>query len=223
MVDTTYQTKVYHKQGDIGIVVASGGTIEIESGGFFSNAGTTTLLSGATFNLNSGVTLSGGDSALGKFASGFIFYYGSLSTIPAFNQGIVLLNRLTVMTIKNSAGAGSGVLSVVSIPPRIGYVIINASGACSNGSLQLYSCIIGEELQICIQGAATRNSVSVAILASGGGAVGISLVGINGSALSRITMDFSAMQSCWVRFKAIADNCWSIMGASPTSITYGAA
>jgi hypothetical protein len=173
------------------------------------------VLSNANFNIASGGILSGGDSALGKFASGFNFYYGSLSAVNALYMGAILLNRTKVVTVTNSAGAGSGVLSTVSIPSRTGHVIIKASGACSQASMQLYSCLLGEELYICCQSDATANSVSVAILASGGGAVGVSLVGVMGSVLSRIRLDFSGQQSCWAMLKAIADGCWAVVNTSP--------
>jgi hypothetical protein len=192
-MSNTYQTKVFHSQGGDEIGVKSDGSINLLSGGI----------------------LSCGDSALGNFASGFNFYFGSLSAVNALYMGAAILTQYNVLTVTNSAGAGSGVLSIVSIPARTGHVIIKASGACSNGSMQLYSCLQGEELYICCHSAASKNSVSVAILASGGGPTGVSLVGIRGSTLSRLLMDFSAMQSCWVRLKAISDSCWAVVQSSP--------
>jgi hypothetical protein len=182
MTDETYQTKVYHKQDGDKFVVASGGGIDIESGGYLSVVGD--------------------------------FYFDSLSAVSPTYLGAIILNRLNILTVTNSAGAGSGVLSVVSIPARTGHVIIKASGACSNGSMQLYSCYLGEELFIYCNSNATLASVSVAILASGGGAVGVSLIGIRGSTLSRVRLDFSAQQSAWVQLRAIADACWAVVNSS---------
>ena len=182
MADNTYQTKVYHKREGDKLVVASGGGIDVESGGYLSAVGD--------------------------------FYLDSLSAISPTYLGAIILNRLNVLTVTNSAGAGSGVLSVVSIPARTGHVIIKASGACSNASMQLYSCYKGEELFIYCNSNTTLNSVSVAILASGGGAVGVSLVGIRGSVLSRVRLDFSAMQSAFVQLRAIADGCWAVVNSS---------
>ena len=54
MADTTYQPKVYRTDGGDKFVVASGGTIDIESGGYFKIAGTAVTASAAELNALTG-------------------------------------------------------------------------------------------------------------------------------------------------------------------------
>lgn len=50
MADTTYQTKVYTKDGGNTLVVASGGVADVESGGAFKIAGTAVTATAAELN-----------------------------------------------------------------------------------------------------------------------------------------------------------------------------
>lgn len=56
MPDTSYQPKIYRKQGGSALVVASGGYIDAESGGELRIAGTAITSSAAELNLMDGVT-----------------------------------------------------------------------------------------------------------------------------------------------------------------------
>lgn len=56
MADATYKPAVYRKQGGDDLVVASGGTLDVESGGAFKIAGTQVTSSAAELNVNYGVT-----------------------------------------------------------------------------------------------------------------------------------------------------------------------
>lgn len=74
MADATYGPKVYHKQGGDELVVASGGTINIESGGMF---------------VVDGAQLASADQAAAVAASG-----GDSPTEAEFNAVVTLVNRL---------------------------------------------------------------------------------------------------------------------------------
>lgn len=63
MADANYQPKVYRKQGGNDMVVASGGTFDIESGGAFKIAGTAVTASAATLNALPSPTLTTGAGA----------------------------------------------------------------------------------------------------------------------------------------------------------------
>lgn len=66
MPDTSYQTKVYTKQGGNELIVASGGSINIESGGALKVAGTdkTSTLAAAVVGTEAGLKIACGETAV---------------------------------------------------------------------------------------------------------------------------------------------------------------
>lgn len=64
MSDATYQPKVYKKQGGTELVIASGGSIDIESGGSFKLAGTAVTATAAELNAIAGNGLSAAELAV---------------------------------------------------------------------------------------------------------------------------------------------------------------
>ena len=78
MSDSTYQSKVYNKQGGEEIVVASGGKITVESGGTIdASAGTTTLKAGSVALTKIGITGIKCLAAVGKNGAGAITLTGA--------------------------------------------------------------------------------------------------------------------------------------------------
>src|SRR5512138_3105003 len=78
MSDSTYQGKVYRKQGGNELVVASGGKITIESGGNIdASAGTTTLKGGSVALTKIGLTGIKCLAAAGKNGAGAVTLTGA--------------------------------------------------------------------------------------------------------------------------------------------------
>lgn len=63
MSDATYQPKTYRKDGGDTLIVASGGVLDVESGGAFKIAGTQVTASAATLNALPSPTLASGAGA----------------------------------------------------------------------------------------------------------------------------------------------------------------
>jgi hypothetical protein len=198
--------------------VYSGVTWAVYSGATLSigNSAIVNIFSNAVVNINSNATVSLDNSAHWYIASAADFYYGALSVLTGIQIGALLLNQGKTLRVMESQGVGSGVLSVVSIPAHTRYVFVSASGAMSNGSLQLYSCLLGEKLRIQLAGAPAQASVSFCLAASGlHGANGVSLVGMsNGTVLSALAIDGSAQTGLWVELAGIADGTWAVVGKS---------
>jgi hypothetical protein len=89
--DLNYQPKVYRKQGGNDMVVASGGTFDIESGGAFKIAGTQVTASAATLNALPSPTLASGAGAGITDGTGTI-YKTSVQIIGGIYKTTIMLD-----------------------------------------------------------------------------------------------------------------------------------
>jgi len=114
MADASYQPKVYKKQGGDDLVVASGGTLDIESGGAIEIAGTAITSTAAELNIMDGVTATAAelnaaaDVSAGKFQE--------LTVSGAITAGVqnVELNHATVIVASTIADLANhvGILQI---------------------------------------------------------------------------------------------------------------
>lgn len=94
--DTTYQPKIQHRQGGDEMAVASGGSLDIESGGALKLAGTAITSSAAELNILDGVTATAAELNLTDAAPATVTF--------AAAAGGANVSEVTI-TVKDAAGA----------------------------------------------------------------------------------------------------------------------
>lgn len=131
MSDTTYQPKVYEKQGGDELVVASGGAITVESGGSLTVAGVT--IDASTLALT-GLTASAAelnasflhlDIADGSAEATYYLvspHAGDISKIYTVIDGVVSTADITITAKIGSTGVTNGVVTIATAASAAGDV-----------------------------------------------------------------------------------------------------
>lgn len=173
MADATYQPKVYKKDGGDTLVVASGGTLSIEAGATFDNAGTMAFTGTQTFDdivgndASLGITGKAGASGAGGIVAvaggvGDSGAGGAVSSTGGAGNGANAGGAASVVGGAGGAGGTGGAASVAGGVPASG----NAAGGAASVAGGAGS------------GTGAGGAASVAGGASGAGATG------NGGAVS---------------------------------------
>lgn len=152
------------------------------------------------------------DIAIKQGGGSFLFFGDEISASDAqktFNLGIL---KADVQTIANSAGAGSGVLSTVTVP-NVGIVVYSLAAAASNASALIGSCLVGDEKLIIFKttGAAASvifSTATASIFIYGGG-----------GQLSSITAHGSAASNPVIRLTAIDTDTWAVTDVLGATVT----
>ncbi len=143
MPDTTYQQKVYHKQGGDELVVASGGAITVESGGSLTVAGVT--IDDSTLAVND---LTASAAELNQYAlaldiadgSADATYYlvcphaGEVSKIYSVIDGTVSTADITITAKIGSTGITNGVVTITQSGSAAGDVDVATPTAANTVS-----------------------------------------------------------------------------------------
>lgn len=121
MADASYQPKVYRKQGGEEFIVASGGTLEIESGGTLKLDGT--IVSATAAELDEYVV--GLDIADGSAEA--VYYVvcphaGTISKIWTVTDGAVGTADITITAAIGATGVTNGVVTIATAASAAGDV-----------------------------------------------------------------------------------------------------
>jgi hypothetical protein len=120
----SYQPKVYRKQGGNELVVASGGTLTIESGGTFANAGTTAYTGTQTFDEiaanDASLAITGLAATAG--AGGAVAIAGGATTTSGVGGAVSLVG---------GAGSGADVGGAAAVTGGLGGATNAAGGAAA--------------------------------------------------------------------------------------------
>lgn len=180
MSDSSYQPKVYKKDGGDTLVVASGGAIEIESGGSFSNAGTNAFTGTQTFDEIAGNDASLGISGLAAAQGGDVIVAGGASSTSANAGGVSkIIGGAAGATgvggkaqvVGAAGGATSGAGGAVEVTAGAGTagngnggsVVITAGAKHGSG---LDGVIIERSVKLVKQGAPAAKTVSATLTAA---------------------------------------------------------
>lgn len=137
------------------------------------------------------------DIAIKQGAGSFLFFGNE---VPAANAQAILYNQIRTQIIANSAG----VLSTLSIPTDVGFVIFSLATAASNASAYLGSCIAGEEKTLFFRTTGAAASVFFST------DTGITVYGWLGQ-ISSINAHGSAASNPIIKLRAIADDTWAVV------------
>ncbi len=121
MVDTTYQTAVYRKQGGNEFIVASGGTLEIESGGVLKLDGTTVSATAAELDEYS-VFLDIADGSAEAVYYVVCPHAGTISKIWTVTDGAVGTADITITSAIGATGVTNGVVTIATAGSAAGDV-----------------------------------------------------------------------------------------------------
>lgn len=155
MVDATYQPKVYFKQGAEELVVASGGTLTIESGGTLSNSGTNAFSGTQTFD-----DIVGNDASLG--ITGKAGASGAGGAV-AITGGVGDSGAGGAVSLTGGAGNGTGAGGAASL-------VAGASGAGATGD--------GGDVAITAGAASSTNGNGGSVVITSGAKAGSGLDGV---------------------------------------------
>lgn len=189
MADTTYQPKIYIKQGGDISVVASGGEEIIESGGKLSGE------SGGILNLE----------------DGFMFYWDDSSSdkVTAENLKAVLLGGAKFSVRATSTISTSFSVGGQNLFNSVKYYIFSMTSTMVNGSAWLCSSPTpGQTMDILIRGGSCASGLLLISCS------GVSLVNYRGSDISRITLYNSGASAAYMRVLATSSSEWSIIRIS---------
>lgn len=119
MADSTYQPLVYRKQGGNEFVVASGGTLNIESGGTLSVAGTT--VSATATELNEYVlTLDIADGSAEAVYYLVCPHAGTINKIWSVTDAAVATADITITAAIGVTGVTNGVVTIATAASAAG-------------------------------------------------------------------------------------------------------
>lgn len=121
MVDTTYQPAVYRKQGGSEFIVASGGTLEIESGGVLKLDGTTVSATAAELDEYS-VFLDIADGSAEAVYYVVCPHAGTISKIWTVTDAAVGTADITVTAAIGATGVTNGVVTIATAGSAAGDV-----------------------------------------------------------------------------------------------------
>lgn len=115
MADATYQPKTYRRQGGDEFVVASGGTITVESGGVLASAGTITNT--GTFNAGTiSETVTIATTAQDLSNSGIAVFGSTNAGVLAFGLSTPAAGIIKTLIARESTGGLTIVPSTVGVP-----------------------------------------------------------------------------------------------------------
>lgn len=121
MVDTTYQPKVYRKQGGDEFIVASGGVLDIESGGSFKIAGTAVAATATELN-EYVVNLDIADGSAEAVYYVVCPHAGTISKIWTVTDDAVGTANITVTAAIGATGVTNGVVTIATAGSAAGDV-----------------------------------------------------------------------------------------------------
>lgn len=199
--DGTYQPKVYHKRGGDETVVANGGAITIESGGAqtVESGGNQVIESGGKIDMEPGAEM--------RFFNDEDFSSQEMAAANRISKTTINTNQSTGGTVLSDAGGSSPPV----IPSTVGVYLISTSAAMTNGSVRLYSGLVGQRLHIRLTNAAQGSVGCVWVMASGAGFTGVQLQGSTRIQLSAIALRQSAASCGWVDLLCIEDGVWAVI------------
>ncbi len=190
MADTTYQPKIYRKQGGDEFVVANGGAITVESGG--------------DVNIESGGGMTAEDGSVFDVAEN-----GSLGYFDTdFTGACLRLRMLSLATSTRRGASTSAHFSGLSNPPDPAYGTYNFSAATafSEISMALPSAEVGAILIFNFADCVGDANASVCASA-GSGITGVSLVDEDGVAWS----NFNASAGAYVVLACATAGTWAVI------------
>lgn len=187
MADTTYQDKVYRKQGAEELVVANGGAITIESGGAIANE------SGSSFTVESGSTFEAEETANVTWFT------------ETFTGKAMRLIALSPLTVTNWGASGTNVSGDSIISPAYGHHNYDLATGMSKTSLQLPSADKGAQLFINFGGAVGDANMSL-FASTGGGLAGVSVIGQSAVVLS----SFELSAAAWLHLVCYTEGQWQV-------------
>lgn len=117
----SYNTLVYHKQGGAELVVASGGSIDIESGGALEIAGVAITATAAELN-ESIVTLDIADGSAEAVYYLVSPHAGTISKIWTVTDGAVATADITITAAIGATGVTNGVVTIATAASAAGDV-----------------------------------------------------------------------------------------------------
>lgn len=121
MVDTTYQPLVYRKQGGSEFIVASGGTLEIESGGVLKLDGTAVAATATELN-EYVVNLDIADGSAEAVYYVVCPHAGTISKIWTVTDDAVGTANITVTAAIGATGVTGGVVTIATAGSAAGDV-----------------------------------------------------------------------------------------------------
>ena len=189
MADTTYQPKIYLKQGAENFIIASGGEAIIESGGKLSGE------SGGILNLE----------------DGFSFYFddSSSSAVTAANLKAMLLGGAKFSVRATSTLSASFSIGGNNLYNSVRFYLFSMTSTMVNGSAWLCSAPTpGQLMDILIRGGSCASGLLLVSCS------GVSLVNYRGSDISRFTLYNSGTSASKVTLLATSASEWSIIGIS---------
>jgi hypothetical protein len=144
MADATYQPKVYRKNGGDILIVASGGEVDVESGGALKLAGVELTASAAELNAVAGSSLTGATTAVAADALAIPVTHRIVTkTTGADGEALTLANgvagqRLTIVLTVD--GGGDGTLTPAT---ATGWATIVFADAGDTASLEYVDDTVG--------------------------------------------------------------------------------
>jgi len=194
MADKTYNNqKVYHKRGGDEQVIASGGQQTVESGG------NQIIESGGKIDMEAGAEM--------RFFNDEDFSSQQMAAANRISKATTNTNQSTGGTVLSDAGGSSPPV----IPSTVGVYMISTSAAMTNGSVRLYSGLVGQRLHIRLTQAAQGSVGCVWVMASGAGFTGVKLLGSTRTELSAIALRQSAASCGWVDLLCVTDGTWAVV------------
>lgn len=121
MADASYQPKVYRKQGGEEFIVASGGTLEIESGGTLKLDGTTVSATAAELD-EYVVNLDIADGSAEAVYYVVCPHAGTISKIYTVTDGAVGTADITITAAIGATGVTNGVVTIATAASAAGDV-----------------------------------------------------------------------------------------------------
>lgn len=148
---------------------------------------------------NSKVQLPLGADRLSIDSDGYFDFFGT--TVSGQDLKNQLAFACLPSIIANSAGAGSGVLSVINLP-NVGLIIFSMGDACSNASAWLCSGVkAGQRMIILMRGVGSTGSVKIST----------SGVTINDTRCSNISIRNSVDSMAVIELIGIDDEKWAVV------------
>ena len=158
---------------------------------------------------NTKVHLVPGGDGFSIDSDGYLDFFGTQVNGQALYNQLGYAARASV--IMNSAGAGSGVLSVINLP-NVGVLVFSIGDGASNASAWLCSGVkIGQRMLIITGGVGVGSTGSIMISTSG--------VTINGGRVSRIGIRNSADSIAMIQLVGIGDEAWAIVSTVGAGVT----
>lgn len=191
MADTSYQPKIYHKQGGDHLVVANGGEIELESG--------------SKVDIQSGGEIEGLSGGIFDAQEGFSFFLDGEAVLAEKLKNYALSG----MTLTNYVSLVS-IQAVSVMTPAYGIVFFSYAAGCSKVSADLPLPSIGAYLILHFSGMVSNAAMSLRTQ-SAGAVASVSCQSLFGSNISTIYVAAStAGHPGRMVLRCFTDNCWTI-------------